>query len=154
MRIYVHTANAEDPKILAVEAESTVAELLKTVGGELMWLEDADDEIDQSVTLAAAGVTELGHVHIGHCKKIEVSVRFGGETKTRSFSPSARIRRVAKWAMGPSGFDLSEAEAEKHVLELPGSDHRVPDRTHVGSIADATTCSLVLDLQPKVRHEG
>jgi hypothetical protein len=154
MRIYVHTSNAEDPKIVEVEPGGTVAELVKTVGGELIWLEDVDDEIDQSITLESAGVKELSHVHVGRCKKIEVSVRFGGETKTRKFAPSARIRRVTKWATGPNGFDLSEAEAEKHVLELPGADHRVPDRTHVGSIANPKTCSVVLDLQPKVRHEG
>jgi hypothetical protein len=152
MQIYLHSEGHEDPELVEVDETITVKEFLVDRDGELLWIEEVDEAVAADLTFVAAGIEHRGHVHVGRCAKVEVSVRYGGETKKRKFAPTAHIRKVVKWATGPDGFNLSEDESAKHILELPGSDHRVPDRTHVGSVAH--DCALVLDLRPKIRHEG
>ena len=155
MEIYLHTAGKEDPELVEVSATARVGELVEgTDSAEgLIWLENSEEPLDLGATLESEGVSHRGHVHRGRCRKVGVMVRFNG-TKSHVFPPGTTIDRVLKWATGEHGFDLSPAETAKHALALPGADHLLDPRVHIGSLVTATSCEVVLDLVPKVRFEG
>ena len=157
MEIYVHSAEREDPEVVEVAEVALVGEIVSGAEGdvaELVWIEGADEPLDLSVTFEGAGIRDRDHVHRGRCRKVDVHVRFNAVTKTYDFSPATRVERVLNWATGKDGFDLTSAEAAKHTLAVPGADHPLDSRVHVGSLVGSGACEVLLDLLPKARFEG
>ena len=156
MEIYVHTTGKEDPELVEVAPSALVSELVagEATGDSLVWIEGAGEPLEPGSTLEAAGVEHRGHLHRGRCRKVDVKVRFNGESKPHDFSPATVVNHVLKWATGETGFDLTPTEAAKHALAVPGADHPLDPRVHIGSLVTAGTCEVVLDLMPKVRFEG
>lgn len=157
MELYLHSPGPEEPELIERELSSTVADLLAEAGAEQslsLWLQDADEPLQDALTLEEAGIASRAHVHRGRCRRIDVVVRYGGEDLPKDFSPSATIKRVFDWAVGEHGFKLSKEQRAKHVLAVPGADHFLAFTVHVGSVADLDTCSVVLDLAPRERFEG
>jgi hypothetical protein len=84
---------------------------------------------------------------------VAVSVRYGGETKSRDFPPPATVASVFAWATGPQGFGLTPAERAKHTLALCEGNAEIDHSAHIGSFA-GEDCAVCLDLAPKERFEG
>jgi hypothetical protein len=157
MELFVHEAGSEDPQLVAFDPADTVASVAGEQDGEALalWLEDSDEPLDSSLTLGEAGVTEHQHVHRARCRKIDVTIRYGGqEPIEREFGPAKTIKRVYEWATGDHGFPLSPDQRAKHVLALPGADAYLAWTVQIGSVADAGSCSVTLELYPKERFEG
>ncbi|MBS0437102.1 MAG: hypothetical protein JSR75_19825 [Proteobacteria bacterium] len=91
-------------------------------------------------------------VHVGRCKKASVTVRFMGDTKSHEFPPASRIRRVKDWAV--KEFRVAEAEAARHGLYIPGSEQELSADVHIGTLVQACTCGVTLDLLPTDRIHG
>ena len=117
-------------------------------------VENDDAELDLDASLSAAGIAERGRVHVHRCKRVAVSVNFNAGQKTDDFPPSTTVKRLKKWAEGKKGFDLSEADAADHLLQVCGSAERPDEDTHIGSLVEVPDCSLCFDLVPKSRVEG
>jgi hypothetical protein len=155
MKIFSHSAGREHPEIVEIEATALVRELLVTRDTEeAVWVEEVEEPLDLEVTLEAAGIGHHHHVHRGRCRRVEVVVRYGGESYEDSFGPARTIRRVKRWAVGPKAADLSREEAAKHVLAMPGADHFLEDGVHIGSLVGEKSCTVTLDLMPRSRFEG
>ena len=147
----------EDAELQLVEVEETITvrQLIVAHGSAESggaWLEDVDEVLETEVTLIEAGIPVRGHVHVSRCHKVDVHVRYGGETKSKEFAPSATIARVFKWATGEHGFDLTKTERAKHTLGICDTQTEPDKSEHVGSLA--SDCGLCLDLAPKERFEG
>lgn len=156
MKIYLHSSQSTELKLIEVEETLTVRELADAHGpeeGASVWIEDLEEVLETDVTLVEAGVTERGHVHVSKCRRVEVRVRYGGDPKTKEFAPSATIARVFKWATGEEGFDLTASERAKHTLGICDTLIEPDKSEHVGSLANEK-CSLCLDLAAKERFEG
>jgi len=153
MKLYVHDDDAP-LSTLEVEDTMTAQAVLDLRGGQGdLWIEDADDPLDGNVCVKDA-LGDGRHLHHSRrCRRLTVTVRYGGDTKERVFPPAATIQRVFQWATGNKGFDLSKAERAKHELGVCGSGVIAERREHVGSLA-GPDCSLCLDLAPKERFEG
>lgn len=154
MELFIHTAGNEHPEIVEIEATVLVRELL--VEGEpdgRIWIEEVDEEIDLDITLEVAGLRHRHHVHRGRCPQVDVVVRFNGNHERR-YAPARTIRTVEKWAFGPGVADLSAEQAAKHVLALAGSDHFLEDGVHIGSLVPPGSCTVTLDLLPRLRFAG
>lgn len=155
MHIYLHRPRSDLERI-EVSEETRVRDLVdEEEDGEefTVWLEDSEEPLDLDATLADAGVSDRAHVHVARCRRIEVRVRYGGETKEREFAPAATIARVFEWATGKRGFELTESERAKHTLGLCDTLTQPDKAEHVGTLAGAD-CALCLDLAPKERFEG
>jgi hypothetical protein len=155
MQIYVHS-QSRDLEFVEVEETMKVGELLGAYNQEAeadLWIEDGGKPLETESTLAEAGITQRGHVHISRCKRVEVSVRYGGDTKTKRFPPGTTVARVFNWATGKQGFDLTATEVAKHTLGLCDTLTQPDKSEHIGSLADHD-CSVCLDLAPKERFEG
>ncbi len=156
MEIYLHSRQDGALKLVEAEPTWTVEEFLARSGapeGADAWLEDGDASLERTSTLADVGVRERAHLHLSTCRKVAVSVRYGGDTKSREFPPGATIASVFAWATGPKGFDLTPTERAKHTLALCDGNTELDRSAHIGSFAD-DDCSACLDLAPKERFEG
>jgi hypothetical protein len=155
MQIYIHQQSRE-LDLIEVEESMTVEGLVGAYSQEAkaaLWIEDSADPLKGESTLADAGVTERCHVHITRCHRIEVKVRYGGDSKKRRFPPSTTIARVFEWATGKHGFELTATERAKHTLGICDTLTQPDKSEHIGSIAEHR-CSVCLDLAPKERFEG
>jgi hypothetical protein len=154
MELFTHTPGNEYPEIIEIEATALVRELLVESDPDgQVWIEEIDEPLDLKITLEAAGIRHHHHVHRGHCREIEVVVRWNGNHE-RTFGPARTIKTVEKWAFGDKVADFSKEQAAKHVLALPGADHFLEATVHIGSLVTAGTCKVILDLLPRSRFEG
>ncbi len=158
IEIYLHIAGREDPQLVEVASDGSVADLLALADAvdadAKLRLQDTTDALDMESSLAEAGIGHRCHVHLGSCDSVKVQVRYHTKPIVREFSPGARIRAVFAWAAGPKGFELAETQIPKHGLMVPRSDHILDPDVHVGSLASDARCAVVLDLVPKERFEG
>ncbi len=155
MEIYVHPEAPGELRLVVVDGGLSVDEFIRTEEdgeGLSAWLEGAQAPLPSAAILTDAGLTERAHVHIGRCKSVAVSARYGGDTKEKAFPPADTVQAVFEWVVGPHGFNLSPTEKAKHTVAVCGVDAEADRTAHIGSLA--TDCALCLDLVPKVRFEG
>lgn len=157
IELYVHTAESREPKLVKIEEDATVEELLTRIApnanGDIhLSVEDEDEPHDRKRKLCECGVKHRHHVHCHRCQKVAVTVFYNGE-QSRSFAPSATIERVLKWAL--HAFELKGADALDKVLRLPGAPNEpLPESAHIGSFVKAHSCDVRLELTGKVEVNG
>lgn len=136
-------------------ALAAIPEAQRTKDLEVTFERNDDDDIDgvdDEERDAKIVVIDGLRVHVGRCKKVEVTVRYFGKPKTRKFVPSARIKRVKNWAT--KVFEVPAAEAARHSLRLPDTTEELAADVHVGTLVLKGTCGVVLDLVPSDRING
>jgi hypothetical protein len=154
MELYVHNKESDEPKLVVIEEEVRLEEIVVEHGEPVAgaWLEDADEELDIKLTIRELEIVEHSHIHLNTCKRIHVTVR-QDTAKENGFPPSATIARVYEWASGHDGFNLPPAERVKHTLVISGTTTEPDKAAHVGSFANSE-CGVSFDLVPKERFEG
>ena len=154
MELFTHGPGNEHPDLIEIEETALVRTLLVENDGDgQVWLEEIAEELDLDITLQAAGISHHHHVHRGHCRNVEVVVRWNGNHE-HTYPPSATIGKVEKWAFGGEVAHFSPEQAATHVLAEPGADHFLEIGVHVGSLTKAGECRVTLDLLPRSRFEG
>lgn len=161
---------SEKPRIAKAQPTETLAEVLRRMGvllddeshlfishgdsddSEADSDEDSLEPVSASATLAAAGIRHHSHLHCHRCHRIEVSVNFQGETKTRKFAPNARIARVRRWAL--RAFQLTGPAASDFILQLCGSDQGTRPNQDLAELVTPGTCSICFDLTKEVTPQG
>jgi hypothetical protein len=119
----------------------------------LIFLEDADEPVDESVEVGLRATQATINVHLHRCRRIEVTVRFNNETVEHSFSPASTVARVKHWA-AVKKFGMTEEEAGEHALQIVGTHDRPHPGTHLGALAICPKCHLAFDLVPDERING
>jgi hypothetical protein len=151
MQIFLHTETGLT--IEAVDQTATIATLAEAIGlaDATGWLEDIDEPLNLADEIGKV-VGDKGHLHLGHRRKVEVTINFAGKTTTHRFAPGTTIGRVRHWAVGDNGFNLPQKERPKHEVGICGTGVIADRNDHVGTLA--TDCALCLDLAPKDRFQG
>lgn len=119
----------------------------------LLFIEDEDEPIDESVLVKDRATATGLKVHIHRCRYVKVTVTFNGKTVECHFAPSATVARVKRWA-AEKEFGMSEDEAGEHVLQIAGTHDRPAPGTHIGTLTDDKADSLSFDLVPDERVNG
>jgi hypothetical protein len=119
---------------------------------ELFFFEE-DSEGEELAALVIVGEKPTHHIHCHRCKHAHVSVIFGAETKTHSFRPGERLRKVIEWAKSDRAFKLDKGS--EYVLRLGGVDtDALNNDAHVGNFVQHGTCSATFYLTPPCRIQG
>jgi hypothetical protein len=144
---------------LEAQADHTVAVLKEVILGRhglkietFIFLEDADDPLDETVLIATLIKTRDVKLHVHGCRHIEVQVAFAGKTVKHRFAPSATIARVKKWAT--EHFGMTPDDASEHMLQIVGTHDRPAAGTHLGTLAVCPVCHISFDLVPDQRVNG
>lgn len=122
-------------------------------GDELLFLEDGDEPLDETVRISSLAGPRGIKVHLHRCRHVEVTVHFGEKSAARKFAPSATIARVKRWA-AEEEFHMTKDEASEHVLQITGTHDRPRPGTHLGTLTSCPRCSASFDLVPDVRVNG
>ena len=78
-----------------------------------IFLEDADDLVDETVTVGALAKPTGCKVHLHRCRHIIVTVRFSSQGLEHEFRPGTTVARVKHWAAKQLG--MSKEDAGEHV---------------------------------------
>jgi hypothetical protein len=152
MDLYIHRPTDERVELRVVDTAVTIAQAVGLQDGEHVRLEETEEVLDVTLTIAEAEIPPRAHVHVSRCHKVEVTVHFNG-TKEHTFPPSTRVERVFDWATGKHGFNLTPTDRTEHVLEICGTTVQPDDGDHIGSFA-REHCEVCFNLVPKHRFEG
>lgn len=157
IELYIHTADHREPKLVKIDEDATVEELLNRIApdadGDIhLTIEGEEEPHDRHRKLRECGLKHRHHVHCHRCRKVAVTVFYNGE-QSRSFSPSATIEKVVHWAL--RAFGLKGADALDKVLRLPDAPNEVlPESAHIGSFVKPHACEVRLNLTGKVEVNG
>lgn len=147
----VHIELAPDATFAVLKARLT--EKYRIGDDALLFIEDEDDPIDESVLVKDRATATGLKVHIHRCRHVKVTVMYNGRTVECHFPPSATIARVKRWA-AVKEFGMSEEEAGEHVLQISGTHDRPAPGTHIGALTNDKTDRLSFDLVADERVNG
>ena len=147
----VHIELASDATFAVLKARLT--EKHRIPDSALLFIEDEDEPIDESVLVKDRATAKGLKVHIHRCRHVKVTVMFNGKTVECHFPPSATVARVKRWT-AEKKFGMSEDEAGEHVLQIAGTHDRPAPGTHIGALTDDKSDSLSFDLVPDERVNG
>jgi hypothetical protein len=152
MQIFLHTP-AGLALVQNLDDTTTIADLIAKAGltDATAWIENAEDPLELT-NLVARVAGDRSHIHVNHCRHVDVTVNYGGKQKIRGFAPGATIQAVRQWAVGRDGFELPVKERPKHEVGVCGTGVIADRNDHVGTVA--SDCALCLDLAPKDRFQG
>jgi hypothetical protein len=162
-KLYVHSKEWVEPRVVETRPDSTVKEIGDIVvaqggiggpveGEILVFIEEQDEPLGHHQTLAECEVRHKHHLHIHHCKKVKVGVFYNAE-RHEHFAPSAKVKKVLKWAI--HAFKLTPAEAMDKVLVLKSHpDTELNPDAHIGSYAERHHCVVELCLVAPVEVNG
>jgi len=149
-KVYLYVEGAKKAELKEVSSDCTYRELLKgenypcesNENGWFAMRDDSDVVVDLDELIVKDAVKNKVHVHLCRCKKVEVAVTYNGVEKTESFPPSAKIKRILKWALRE--FGISEEEASVHVLSF--GDEELNARDSIGLYVSCPDCNITLSL--------
>ena len=162
--VYVHTCEGTDPRLIKIAEDAAVEELLerlRTAGvvlgepGEevLLFIENGDEAVGRGRKLSDCGIRHRHHLHCHRCRHIRVAAFYNGVEKSASFSPSAKVGRVLKWAV--AAFELKGVDADNKGLYLKDSPNvELLNDAHIGSFAKFPGCEVKVCLAPIIRVQG
>lgn len=130
-----------------------LAEKHRIGSGALLFLEDADEPVDETLLLKDRAQAMGLKAHIHRCRMVEVLVTYNGEVIGGRFSPATTVGRIKRWA-AERELGMSEEEAGEHALQISGSYDRPVRGTHIGALTDSKVCSLAFDLVTDERVNG
>jgi len=143
----IHLALAEDVTVASLKA--TLIERRLADAETELYLEDADEPLETTTRLDSFGRSNI-KVHASGCKRVEVTVTFGGRSIEHKFAPSTTVAKVQRWAS--ERFELTPEDASDHILQLSGTHDRPSPTVHIGSLA--RDCRVAFDLLPNERIQG
>lgn len=163
IELYVHSTKDAEPTMIRIASDAPVAELLKKIHDtgicdspveELhIFGEDEGEPLKKDHSIGHCGLKHRHHIHCHKCHRIEVAVIYNGVEKCEAFPPSAKVKRVLKWAV--EAFQLKGMDAENKVLRLAEPPQtELSNEAHIGSFAHKGTCGLKVCLLPPVRFQG
>ncbi|WP_406867710.1 hypothetical protein [Paraburkholderia fungorum] len=160
IEILVDGEGFTDVELIEIEDDAPMLRIVEFVAarkGEdaalfALFVEDMDEPCDPTQPVPHHHRKHVHHVH--RHKRIEVTVDYGGETIERTYPPSATVKSVLKWAIGPEGFKIEPSYAAEMQLGLPGSTTPLPDMAHIGRFVQGHEHKLVLTLMRGVIPNG
>jgi hypothetical protein len=111
-----------------------------------------DAELDPDDTVGRVFGSGPGHLVVHRCRKVTVSVTYGGVEKEVEVRPAARLRRVRAKAV--EEFSIDRVDAADLVLRLPGQEQDLDLASPVVSIVAGRSCSATVDIVHAVRPQG
>ncbi len=145
---------------IEVAPDHTVAVVKKAIADKhgiaaelVIFLEDGDEPLDEQIVVVDIFAGGAGKVHVHGCRHVEVSVAFAGQTAHHKFAPAKTVGAIRNWA-AIRKFEMTEAEASEHHLQIAGTKDRPAPGTHVGALAKHPSCKVAFDLVPDERING
>ncbi len=155
--IYLHAETLKEPKLITIEEEKTVEEILSkhnqiNVEEEVLcFIEDGEEILDIKVT-----ITELKHkthLHCHRCRMVRTIVTYNGRNIEAEINPSTTGKKVKERAL--KEFGIPHNEWGDYVIRLGNaSGEEIEDHQHIGSFVSFPNCAITLFLTRIVSIQG
>jgi hypothetical protein len=132
----------------SVDLKSLEKELDEAFGPGSIFLEDEDEPLAATRKIDAPSI----FIHHSRCKHIAVSVRYAGKSFKDEVGPGTTLKVLKRRA--EKKLNIDEADAAELSLQIAGTTERPDESTHVGSLAESSSCSVIFDLVPSDRING
>lgn len=152
-RIIVQASFAPEGLVIKVTDGLSQDELSKAVlaalpaehaAADLNVSDEADDDVETREFGEEENLQRGRVLHVGHCLKVEVKVRYAGRIVDHRFVPATRMGRVKRWAVRQLG--INQADANELVLQVAGTSIQPSRDQHVGNFVEGRTCTATFDL--------
>jgi len=158
--IFIQTHGRADIAEAETAAAATVGELhdilaangIAISGETAIFIDEAEEPLPGERHHPVNGLKHGSRIHVGHFKKIAVTVHFHHKTEKHHFPPGARVRAVKHWAV--HAFGMPPKDAAEHVLQICDSTSRPASDTPLHQLVHAHDCTLCFNLVPEKRIEG
>ncbi|MFJ3799890.1 hypothetical protein ACIPSJ_26850 [Streptomyces sp. NPDC090088] len=152
MRVHTYRSGRDGAETGEVAAEARLADVVVVEADEKVYRVGDEAEIDVELTVVELFGDQPGHVVVHKCRRIEVTVAYGGAERTVQAHPATRVRKVREEAV--KAFGIPSSDTADLVLRLPSTttDLRLTDP--VGAIVPAGSCAVALDLVHAGRSQG
>lgn len=159
LKLFVSIEGEERSERIEVDSDhrlSAIHEAAARVGLKVpkeadVFIEEGEESVVLTHTLAEAGVKDQARIHLNRCKKIKVTAHYKASTDEKAFPPSATVAKVHRWASKLLPSDIDKGE---HVIQLCESDRRPSPKVQIGTLTRDGVCALCFDLVPAERIEG
>lgn len=135
-------------KLERLDLAALQKDLDNAFGAGSLFLEDEEEPLSPDRRIDAPAI----FVHHSCCKRVEVIVRYAGRTFEHKFGPGTTLKTIKRRV--EKKLDIDAADAAELSLQIAGTNDRPDEATHVGSVTDQATCSVVFDLVPSDRING
>lgn len=143
------------PISVMVDAEWTVDQLTKAIESEMSaevpliaFKEDGDKPLAASTQLKDLLASGFPLLHLSRRVLVRVTVMYQDQKREKDFQPSATVKSIVAWAVGPHGFGLKEDPSE---FDLKHGDEVLPNSMHIGQLGSE---HVQLSLVFKSKHQG
>jgi hypothetical protein len=153
VEVFVEGEGAEEIEIIRIQAGSERRVIVEQfaerhglpVGETVLFAEDEDEPLDLAFVITDQADVRRPH-HIHRVQRIDVTVFYKNEERSRSFSPSARVQKVLDWAVGTDGFKIDPVIAPEMELAIHGQEKPLAKNAHIGRFVVHGQHKLALDL--------
>lgn len=135
-------------KVNKLDLKKLKQELDTEFGPGELFVEDQDDPVTHDHQFKPGSI----FLHHSCCKRIDLIVRYAGKTYEHRFAPSVTLKKVKRRA--EKKLNIDPADSVELSLQIADSSDRPDEATHVGSLANPPTCSVIFDLVPSDRING
>jgi hypothetical protein len=153
------------PRKWPANPSATIGDFLRDagVGADLLVfgvdvdVDDGDEDLNAEPIMFEIALRDLANgrlvaIHCHHCRQIQVTVHYGKESILRKFPPSARARKVLRWAKRK--LRLTDADADNLALFLCRGGEQVRETTHLGELVEEVSCDICFNLSKDRNIEG
>ncbi|MEB3286893.1 MAG: hypothetical protein VKJ04_05265 [Vampirovibrionales bacterium] len=149
----------DDKEVRHFDKETVLKEIAALLlDGEegFLFLDDSEEPLDLAITLDEVGIKKHGHIHANRCRQVDVTVEYAGQSKSRKFPPTAKVKVVKEWAVRQDWEPpIDPAERPKFALFLPETDSEaLSEASRIGIYLTKGKCSLTLELAYQERQQG
>lgn len=115
-----------------------------------VFLEDHDQPLIGDISLVEQLSQDFIVLHVATPGKCKVTFQFNGPPVEHEFRPSATIKKLTAWAVGPDGLKL---EGQPSDFQLKHDGHVLEPDTHLGQVTHGKK-EIHLDVVMKVKAQG
>lgn len=162
-QIHLFGEGQPSPVIIDVGDDAKIADVLSSaqragvIAGDVqlkdLFVFGLDEEEPLAPDQRIGGGEKRPKLHCHRCRKIEVTVTFNLDRKSRSFAPSTLVSKVLKWALRE--FKLTGADAENKELRIGGQNGQAMlEEAPIGSYVRHPHCEILAYLADIVQVQG
>lgn len=148
----------DDQEVRHFDHETKVRDIILLLLGHEdghLFLGDSEEPLALELALCELGIEKHGHVHASHCKRVEVTVEYAGQSHTHKFPPNIKVKAVKDWAVSQKWETaIDPAERPKFGLFLPDNDEPLPEARRIGTYVAKEKCEVTFELALRERQQG
>lgn len=118
-----------------------------------VYLENHENDLPKDQPLIELCHNKVTHFHISRCRKVTVTIEYGGRTIKETASPSITLKKVFGLVIEKFGIPKDESNSLRFYSDSNNSENLDFD-LHIGSLSEYPTCGITIYLGKPENYLG